>query len=437
MAQMVVTHGNGIKNQFRLSESDFYKIPSMKEVDLGNQPTAYEAYLYLIKDLESGKMYLGVHKLNDKLYWTSMKHLEGLRILQGDEKRIQYKILEYGEYSTMKNKEADEIDKHDAVRSPDFWNQMYGSYHKEKMRLSLVKKIVSNIENGVYSITTENVSDLVKIPTWQVREGEYVPGLLKYIKSKINEVSGSTKNCNPIVILEDRLNEKLYRETDLRIDGAHTLKGAHSCGSLTIKVIRIPKEVHAHLSASEIEMIATLLNKDEEVRKEPNSKETLAKTIFGFWLRSRLEIDSDQNIEFLKDSGKDSAERKDIFKKAEELKKSYLYETLQNVVLIEYQEADKEILTKAVTESTTDITLAISQSSSSLRWDRACEKLQDDKQGRKHLAYYVYHSSFVAAEELWVDEEMKLRERLDYWLTSKGYTYEIIEMPYKREKVIL
>ena len=114
-----------------------------------------------------------------------------------------------------------------------------------------------------------------------------------------------------------------------------------------------------------------------------------------------------------------------------------MYETLQNVVLIEYQEADKEILTKAVTESTTDITLAISQSSSSLRWDRACEKLQDDKQSRKHLAYYVYHSSFVAAEELWVDEEMKLRERLDYWLTSKGYTYEIIEMPYKREKVIL
>tara|TARA_B110000285_G_scaffold202616_1_gene238067 strand:+ start:145 stop:1458 length:1314 start_codon:yes stop_codon:yes gene_type:complete len=437
MAQMVVTHDNGIKNRFRLSESDFYKIPSMQKVDLGNQPTAYEAYLYSIKDLVSGRMYLGVHKLNDKLYWTSMKHLEGLRILQGDEKRIQYKILEYGEYSTMKNKEADEIDKHDAVRSPDFWNQMYGSYHKEKIRLSLVATIVSNIENGVYSITTETVSDLVKIPTWQVREGEYVPRLLKYIKSKINEVSGSTKNCNPIVILEDRLNKKLYRETDLRIDGAHTLEGAHSCGSLTIKVIRIPKEVHVDLSASEIEIIASHLNKDEEIRKEPNSKETLAKTIFGFWLRSRLEIDSDTNIQILKRSGKDSTERKDIFKKVEELKKSYLYETLQNVVLIDYQEADKKTLTKAVTESTTDTTLGISQSSSSLRWDRACEKLQDDTDGRKHLAYYVYHSTFIAAEELWVDEKMKLKERLDYWLTSKGYTYEIIEMPYKREKITL
>jgi len=437
MAELVVSSGNGIKNQFRLSESDFYKIPSMKEVDLGNQPMAYEAYLYYIKDLISGSMYLGVHKLNDKLYWTSMKHLEGKAILQGDEKRIQYKILEYGEYSTMKNKESDEIDKHDAVRSPEFWNQMYGSYHKEKMRPSLVKEIVSNIENGVYPITTESVSNLVKISTWQVRLGEYVPSLLKYIKSKINEVSGSTKNCNPIVILEDRLNKKLYRETDLRIDGAHTLKAAHSCGSLTIKVIRIPKEIHADLSTSEIELIATGLNKDKEIRKEPNSKETLAKTIFGFWLRNRLEIDSDMNIGILKDSGKDSAERRDIFKKAEELKKSYLYETLQNVVLIDYQEADKGVLTKAVTESTTDKTLAISQSSSSLRWDRACEKMQDDKQGRKHLAYYVYHSSFIAAEELWVDEEMKLRERLDYWLTSKGYTYEIIEMTYKREKVIL
>ena len=48
---MALLHAVGIKNQFRLDESDFYKIPSMKEVDLGNQPTAYEAYLYLIKDI--------------------------------------------------------------------------------------------------------------------------------------------------------------------------------------------------------------------------------------------------------------------------------------------------------------------------------------------------------------------------------------------------
>ena len=434
---MVLLDTVGIKNQFRLDESDFYKIPSMKEVDLGNQPIAYEAYLYLIKDIITGNKYLGVHKLSDTVYWTSMKHLEGLKILQGDEKRIKYQILEYGDYSTMKNKEADEIDKHDAVRSPEFWNQMQGHYHKEKMRPDLVKEIVSNIESGKYGTQIESVEELIKIPTWQVRNEEYVPSLLKYIKTKIREVGGSTKNCNPIVILENRLNSKLYSITDLRIDGAHTLKSAHSENSINIKTIRIPFEVHSDLSHSEVEMIATLLNKDDEIRKEPNSKETLAKTIFGFWLRSRLAIDSDENIRFLKESGKDSTERKDIFKKAEELKKSYLYETLQNVVLIDYQEADKEVLTKLVTESTTDTTLAISQSSSSLRWDRACEKLQDDKEGRKHLAYYVYHSSFVAAEELWVDEEMKLIERLDYWLTSKGYTYEIIEMPYKREKVIL
>lgn len=434
---MALLDNVGIKNQFRLDESDFYKIPSMKEVDLGNQPTAYEAYLYLIKDIITGSKYLGVHKLSDKVYWTSMKHLEGLKILQGDEKRIKYQILEYGDYSTMKNKEADEIDKHDAVRSPEFWNQMQGHYHKEKMRLDLVKEIVSNIKSGKYGTQIESVEELIKIPTWQVRNEEYVPSLLKYIKIKIREVGGSTKNCNPIIILENRLNSKLYSITDLRIDGGHTLKGAHSENSINIKTIRIPFEVHSDLSHSEVEMIATLLNKDEEIRKEPNSKETLAKTIFGFWLRSRLMIDSDENIQFLKDSGKDSTERKDILKKAEELKKSYLYETLQNVVLIDYQEADKDILSETVTNHTTDTNLAISQSSSALRWDRACEKLQDDDIGRKHLIYCVYHSSFIAAEELWIDEEMKLRERLDFWLIPNGFTYDIIEMPYKKEKVIM
>ncbi len=437
MAELLVSTETGIKNQFRLSEDDFHKIPSMLEVDLGNQPLAYEAYLYLIKDLWTGKKYIGVHKLNDRIYWTSMAHLEGLKILQGDERRIKYQILEYGDYSTMKNKEADEIDKHDSVRSDEFWNQMQGHYHKEKMRMDLVKEIISNIETGKYDTQTESVSDLVKLPTWQVRNEEYVPSLLKYIKTKIREVSGSTKNCNPIIILSNRLNPKLYSITDLRIDGAHTLKSAHSEGSVNIKTIRIPEEVHSHLSHSEVEMIATLLNKDKEVRKEPNSKETLAKTIFGFWLRSREIIDSDRNIDFLKEAGKDSQERKDVLKKAEELKKSYLYETKQNIVLIEYQEADKSILSKKVEESTTKTDLAISQSSSSLRWDRACEKIQDDEFGRKHLVYYVYHSSFVAAEELWDSELIKLKERLDFWLTPKGYTYKIIEMPYKKEKVVL
>lgn len=435
MAEVLVK--TGMKNRFRLKESDFLNIPSIVSVILGTQPQFYEAYVYLIKDLITGTMYIGVHKKNDKTYWTSMKHKAGLKILQGSEARIEYKILAYGSYGVMKNLESDLIDKHDAVRNPLFWNQMSGMYHKESLRMGLVKQIVSDIQSGVYPINEEFVSDLIKLPTYQIREEEYDPTHLKKIKAKIRAAGGSHKNTNPIIILNNRLNSEMYDEADLRIDGAHTLEAERKEGCIYGKTIRIPEDVHKDLSHSEVERISSLMNKDPESPKLPNSNNTLAKILFGTWMRSRLAVDCDDNIDFLKEQGKESPDRKKIFKIAEELIKSYEYESNRNVVLIDYKEADKKTLKQEEKIRETSTSLAISQSSSSLRWDRACEKIQDDELGRKHLVYIVYHSSFTAAEDDWDDEKAKLISRLDKWLVPQGYTYEIVVMPHEREKVQL
>jgi len=404
---------------------------------LGIQPQFYEAYVYLIKDLITGMMYIGVHKKDDKTYWTSMKHKEGLKILQGSDPRIEYKILNYGSYGVMKNLEADLITKHDAVRNPLFWNQMAGMYHKESLRMGVVKQIVSDIESGVYPINEELVANLIKLPTWQVRENEYDPDHLKKIKGKIRDACGSHEKTNAIVILNNRLNSEMYNEVDLRIDGAHTLEAERTEGCIFGKTIRLPEEVHKNLSHSEVERIASLLNKDPEIVKLPNSNKTLANILFGTWLRGRAVIDCDDNIEFLKEQGKSSSERKKIFKIAEELKKSHEYEADRNVVLIDYKEADKKLLKNEETIRETTTSIVTSQSTSSLRWDRACEKIQDDRLGRKHLVYIVYHSSFTAAEDLWDDEKDKLIYRLDKWLVPQSYTYEIVVMPHEREKIQL
>ena len=438
MAQVLVKNKSLLKNRFRLKESDFLNIPSIKSVILGNQPSFYEAYVYLIKDLISGMMYIGVHKKNDKTYWTSMTDKEGLKILQGNEKRIEYKILAYGNYGTMKNLEKDLIDKHDAVNpKSDFWNKMEGMYHKEPLRMDLVNQTVKDIESGKYSKEEELVSELIKLPTWQVRNKEYDPGHLKKIKGKIRDAGGSHTNTNPIIILDDRLNSEIYTETDLRIDGAHTLESERTEGCVYGYTRRLPKEAHEHLSHTEVERVASLLNRDPEIVKLPNDKDTLARILFDTWVRSRIKIDSDVNVDFLKEQNKTSQQRNKIIKIAEELQKAYEYEAEKNVVLIDYKEADKEILKQKETILTTSKALAISQSSSSLRWDRPCEKLQDDKMGRKKLNYIIYHTSFRAAEDDWKDEKKKLVKRLNKWLVPQGYTYKIVVMPHKREKVVL
>ena len=345
MAQVLVKNKSLLKNRFRLKESDFLNIPSIKSVILGNQPSFYEAYVYLIKDLISGMMYIGVHKKNDKTYWTSMTDKEGLKILQGNEKRIEYKILAYGNYGTMKNLEKDLIDKHDAVNpKSDFWNKMEGMYHKEPLRMDLVNQTVKDIESGKYSKEEELVSELIKLPTWQVRNKEYDPGHLKKIKGKIRDAGGSHTNTNPIIILDDRLNSEIYTETDLRIDGAHTLESERTEGCVYGYTRRLPKEAHEHLSHTEVERVASLLNRDPEIVKLPNDKDTLARILFDTWVRSRIKIDSDVNVDFLKEQNKTSQQRNKIIKIAEELQKAYEYEAEKNVVLIDYKEADKESL---------------------------------------------------------------------------------------------
>ena len=438
MAQVLVKSKSLLKNRFRLKESDFLNIPSIKSVILGNQPSFYEAYVYLIKDLVSNMMYIGVHKKSDKIYWTSMTDITGLKVLQGNEKRIEYKILAYGNYGTMKNLEADLIDKHDAANpQSNFWNKMVGMYHTEPLSMDLIKQTVKDIDSGKYPVKEELVSELIKLPTWQVRNNEYDSAHLKKIKGKIREAGGSHINTDPIIILDDRLNSEIYTETDLRIDGAHTLESERTEGCVYGYTMRLPKEVHSKLSHTEVERVASLLNKDPEKVKLPNDKDTLARILFDTWVRTRIEIDSDVNIDFLKEQNKISADRNKIIKKAEELQKAYEYETEKNVVLIDYKEADKELLKQKETILTTSKSLATSQSSSSLRWDRACEKLQDDEMGRKRLNYIIYHSSFTAAEVDWKDEKKKLEKRLDKWLVPQGYKYKIIVMPYKREKVVL
>ena len=114
------------------------------------------------------------------------------------------------------------------------------------------------------------VSELIKLPTWQVRNKEYDPGHLKKIKGKIRDAGGSHTNTNPIIILDDRLNSEIYTETDLRIDVAHTLESERTEGCVYGYTRRLPKEAHEHLSHTEVERVASLLNRDPEIVKLPN-----------------------------------------------------------------------------------------------------------------------------------------------------------------------
>ena len=39
-----------------------FKAPSIKEVHIGDVPTVYEGYLYRFTDLDTDKVYVGIHQ---------------------------------------------------------------------------------------------------------------------------------------------------------------------------------------------------------------------------------------------------------------------------------------------------------------------------------------------------------------------------------------
>jgi hypothetical protein len=436
----VIHTPKGIKNQHKLKESDFLKTPSIIKVDIGNQPSHYEAYLYLITDIPTKRKYLGIHKKSDKLYWTSASDKELLKILQGSEKRIEYKILEYGFLSAIQTKEHKLLLQNNAANSDEWFNKQNGYVYSEDVDFKLINKILKRIKSGEWkSNTKESVKELFEnTPTWQIRHEEYLPTLLKELKDILTEAGNNTDNCNPIVILENRLNGKIYDETDLRVDGAHTLKAAYDIGSQEIHTIRIPESIHKLLNNTEVEVLASFLNTKEQIIKEPNSKQTAANFIFNRYLKSNEPYNSDSNIEYLKGCGfQSSSDRKKIMEMANEMIKTYDKETKFNIVLIDYKEADSAVLNKKVKELESDVTLVVAQSSLSLRWDRICEKLQDDTLGRKKAILVVYHSSFAAKAAWDAIEYETLKSRLEYWAQPQGYSFEFVEMPHEREKIML
>lgn len=427
---------SGIKNQYKLRDEDFLKTPAITSVYIGEQPSYYEAYLYLITDLQTNRKYLGIHKKDDKTYWTSATDKNLLKILQGSESRIEYKILEYGFLSVIQTKEHKLLLQHNAEYSDDWFNHSNGFTYKETVDYDKIWKLVHRIESGEFkSSAKENVKHLFeKLPTWQIRNEEYIPDLLKTIKDKLLEVAGNTDKCTPIVILEDRLDKSIYEETDLRIDGAHTLKAAYDVKSFEIHTSRIPKQIHKDFNNTELEVLASFLNRASEIVKEPNSKDTHASFIFDRYLKSKEEYNSDSNIQYLKGCNIIARDRKIILEKAKELIKKYDNEMLRNMVLIDYQEADKDVLNNKVSELENKKTLSMGMSSASLRWDRILEKLQDESKKKANVV--IYHSSYTAAEN-WNDELKKIQKRLTFWAKPLGYDVEFTTLPYEREKIKL
>jgi hypothetical protein len=249
--------------------------PQLRNCIIPTPPTKLIAFLYKITHILSGRIYIGMHTWDGKVYWFSQKETKDLSILWGQEEdAFEYEILEYGTTEAMKEAEGLLLELVDATNHQMYFNENNGMRVKNKDLESdslLVSELIKQINDKKWpaiKVTKEMIEDL---QFKQCREEALNRDKLLEITERIQNKGGKTTICKPLIVLQDR------NGSDLGVDGFHTFNGFMSAKNATqIDIIYIPKKYHKNIPDSFLNEIGNTFNKkDMFIKTEISSKDAL------------------------------------------------------------------------------------------------------------------------------------------------------------------
>jgi hypothetical protein len=413
----------------------FNKPESIKDINFGNPPSVYEAYLYRFTCLDTGRIYVGIHKgyVGDG-YWHSSTNKDFDKILANADSNLRYEILEYGDYNQMTVSENKLLESVDAKNNPLYFNKTNGSPKYRPIDLDRVKELASEITKGTYNTDTKEPIDVIsKLKTLQVRfqeDHEHV----KDISERIDDAGGNTDKCNPVVIYEKR-----QEGSDIVGDGNHTIAAiVKSKHGRDVPVARIPLDIHGEFTNEELIAVSNLLNKPSEVVKKRASKEDMVKYVLKQYSNG-VPVDDSSNKEFLKEMRFTNKQIKAILIQS---KKEIDLANLQkaNQLWIDYSSGSgKKTLTNKVESYRDKDTMCIAVSSAMFRWDHIFNHIFDNtlenpktkirEQGKTKLVILVHHNGPEAEDKWKSDYQPDAIRKLKYYLHPLKYEFQIIEMP--------
>jgi hypothetical protein len=221
-------------------------------------PDDYGSYLYKFTDTKHPLQapYIGIKKdklpeHGGKFYWGSSENEEFNLLVQGNEPRFIYEILDLrkrADYNYLQLKEYRMLKKYPNIRTNTAtYNLSYGIppvpangmvseeflewYHEMK-------------DSGIWtSKQDESIKYLLDMNTVQIRY-EDDPNFVKHLTAEIIKVGGNTSEMNAVLIFEG-IGEKFGfdKGTDVIVGSRHGLQAAKKAGSLGMKTIRVPNEV--------------------------------------------------------------------------------------------------------------------------------------------------------------------------------------------------
>lgn len=423
---------------------NFTKFPASineSEIYLGSPPAHYESYLYKYTHLETGKMYIGIHKgkLGDK-YWHSSKNEEFNQAFSTEKNVFKFEVLRYGSHHAMEVAESRMLAAVDAKNNPMYYNLSNGMKlnHEGPPDVEMIQILADKIQSrDGLTVTTEPVEDIAVLSRVQVRLAED-EAHKREIRERIEDAGGDTSGCSPVVVYEGRGPNG----EDLIGDGNHTVMAASEAKHCTvIPVIRIPKSVHKEYTDAELKAVGNLLNRKPDTIKKPVSPDDAVKHLEDVVSKGvtleQFAKDEDTHRQYLRICGFTG---KTITKIIGRVKKSIKNQEFlkANKLWIDYG----KLVNKKILESTTEgfrtpDTMAIHVSSAMFKFDNVVNTMfahtAETKKGRvmekDKMVVVVYHPDPDAELDWKVNIQPQILNKINWFFTRLGYTVRIYEMP--------
>ena len=240
---------------------------------------------------------------------------------------------------------------------------------------------------------------------------------------------GKIDDFDPIVVLEGFSKEG----EDIILDGNHTTLAAKQVSHvIKMPVMYIPKDVWSQFDETQLQILANLLNPQQEKAAKPGSVDDQIDWIFKNFKNKGVPADSLENVQILKAMNFKTRTINSIIKKAKD--KIELNDKLPAGYIWKQWSLYKTELDTIIENATDKDSIALHQSSGKFN----LHKLQDmlkalakAKSKKKYATVYITHPNWNTMKEWNTKWLPKVLDDIEFWIEPKGFTVEVISLEHK------
>ena len=302
-------------------------------------------------------------------------------------------------------------------------------YVKTVGKLDDIMELYQLIKNKELPVEMIKKTVIVALKRYQTRVENTDTKHVQVLADTMMDSHGKIDNFDPIIVLKGYGK----KGEDIILDGNHTTLAAKQVSHvIKMPVMYISKDVWSQFDATQLQILANLLNPQQEKAAKPGAPDDQVDWIFKNFETKGVPADSLENVEILKAMNFKTRTINSIIKKAKE--KIELNDKLPAGWQWKNWKLHKKELDTIVENATDKDSIAMSMSSGKFNFALLQDKLKallKAKSKKRHMTVYITHPNWNAMQEWkkkWLAEHM---DNLAVWVEPKGFVVELVELDYK------